>query len=71
MTTQRRRGKRPTTPCLIALYDEGRIAHEAGQPQTENPYEGSGKHGDDIRAAFWRDGWTDGEKEATDIEALI
>lgn len=67
----KRRGKRPVTPYLIALYDEGLSAHEAGRPKTDNPYEGSDKHGDDIRAGFWRDGWTDGEKEATDIEALI
>lgn len=67
----KRRGKRPITPCLIALYEEGLAAHGRGLTETDNPYEGTGKHGDDIRAGFWRDGWTDGMKEATDIEALI
>lgn len=66
-----RRGRRPITPYLIALYDEGRAAYEGGLAETANPYLGTDNHGDDTRAVFWRDGWTDGKKEATDIEALI
>lgn len=37
----KRRGKRPITPCLIALYEEGMAAHGRGLTETDNPYEGT------------------------------
>lgn len=48
--------RRPMTPALCRLYDEGASALKTGE---SCPYEPPKRHGDETRAWLWRQGLED------------
>lgn len=59
--------RRPRTPSLAAIYDEGAAAAMAGGL---DPYARRKQRGDDTRSWLWRLGFED-EREALSIDELV